>query len=75
MPPPRITVTPDRDGFSSSVFISQNPFDSGELADHTANRPQAIGISATLVALDVDQCAIEISAFCSHISSVRPRAS
>jgi hypothetical protein len=42
------------------VLFSQNPFDAGELADHAAT--QAVRISATLVLLDLDQCAIEILA-------------
>jgi len=42
------------------MFFSQNRFDGGELADDTANSPQAVHVSATLIALDVDQCAIEI---------------
>ena len=45
---------------SIRVFFSQDPFDGGELADHTADNPQAVRISEALVMLDLDQCAIEI---------------
>jgi len=54
--PPRITVAPKLGGAPSFGFLSQDPFDSGELADHTANSPQAVRIGATLVVLDLDQC-------------------
>jgi hypothetical protein len=47
-------------GVPSFVFVARNPFDGGELADDTANSPQAVRISATFVVLDLDQCAIEI---------------
>ena len=57
---PSIMLPPDLDGVLLFVFCLQQPFDGRELADHTANPPPAVHISATVVLLDLDQDVIEI---------------